>query len=130
VYIGNRRAASTRKILSKHGVKAVVNCQGVDSSNFFEGSKGVRYFRMDVQQWATAVREEDNVHGEGAAGYFTPCWEWVDKSLEKGDSVLIHCYAGAHRAGTVGVAYLMHAAGLRLSEAMRVAQRQRPIVNP
>lgn len=130
VFVGNRRAASTRKILAKHGITSIVNCQGTDSTNFFEGSKDIRYFRMDVQQWDAQVRENDNEMGEGAAAYFAPCWEWMDASLERGENVLVHCYAGAHRAGTVGVAYLMHAAQLRLPEALRLAQHQRPIINP
>eukprot|EP00306_Pavlova_sp_CCMP459_P019665 CAMPEP_0185200866 /NCGR_PEP_ID=MMETSP1140-20130426/48176_1 /TAXON_ID=298111 /ORGANISM="Pavlova sp., Strain CCMP459" /LENGTH=121 /DNA_ID=CAMNT_0027768233 /DNA_START=52 /DNA_END=414 /DNA_ORIENTATION=+ len=42
VYIGNRRAASSRQILRAHGISAIVNCQGLDSKNFFEGSDDMK----------------------------------------------------------------------------------------
>ena len=44
--------------------------------------------------------------------------------------MLIHCFAGAHRAGTTGVAWLMHAERLSAADALRVAQRCRPIIDP
>ena len=37
-----------------------------------------------------------------------PLFDFVDSKLGAGESVLIHCLAGAHRAGTAGTACLMH----------------------
>ncbi|KAG8468509.1 hypothetical protein KFE25_013592 [Diacronema lutheri] len=133
VYIGNRRAATTRKILEPCGINAIVNCQDLASANSFEGresARAIEYLRLNVQHWPDEVAEEGNERGAGVLDYFSPCFDWIDKSLERGESVLIHCYAGAHRAGTVGVAFLMYAARLRLAEALRLAQRCRPIINP
>lgn len=130
VFIGNRRAASQKKTLQHHGIRAIVNCQDLESQNFFESSGDVRYLRFDVQAWPSAVPEEKNVEGTGTVEYFTPCFQWIDGALEQGDNVLIHCYAGAHRAGTVGTAFLMHASRLHLQEALRMAQHCRPIINP
>lgn len=130
VYVGNRRAASSRKILAAHGISAVVNCQGADAANFFESGGVIRYLRFDVQRRSDVVREDGNEAGDGVVDYFAPCFGWIDAELAAGKSVLIHCYAGAHRAGTVCVAFLMHAAGLGLADAMRMARRCRPIVNP
>jgi hypothetical protein len=45
-----------------------------------------------------------------AAEYFAPVFTAVDVAIGSGKSVLIHCMAGAHRAGTVGMAVLMHLA--------------------
>ena len=47
------------------------------------------------------------------AGFFRPLFEFVTSNLEAGNNVLIHCLAGAHRAGTAGVACIMHLCGLR-----------------
>ena len=44
--------------------------------------------------------------------------------------VLIHCLAGAHRAGTTSVAYLMHKTGKGPKEATVLAKRRRPVINP
>ncbi|CAE7177735.1 DUSP9, partial [Symbiodinium pilosum] len=47
-----------------------------------------------------------------ALRYISPVWEFLDAALEDGCNVLVHCHAGAHRAGTTAVAYLMHAQGV------------------
>jgi protein-tyrosine phosphatase len=42
----------------------------------------------------------------------------------------VHCLAGAHRAGTTGVAYLMYRNRIGQRDATRAAQLARPIINP
>ena len=44
--------------------------------------------------------------------------------------MLIHCLAGAHRAGTAGVACLMHLCDLDMQTAVTIAQTARPAINP
>jgi len=39
-------------------------------------------------------------------------FKFVDSELGAGNAVLVHCLAGAHRAGTAGTACLMHLCGL------------------
>ena len=50
--------------------------------------------------------------------------------LAEGRSVLIHCLAGAHRAGSAGIACLMRLEGLDLAAATARAQAARPIIDP
>ena len=50
--------------------------------------------------------------------------------LHPGHNVLIHCLAGAHRAGTSGVAYVMHSAGLPLAKALAASKARRACINP
>ncbi len=44
--------------------------------------------------------------------------------------MLVHCLAGAHRAGSTGVAYLMYRNRIGHRDATRAAQLARPIINP
>lgn len=44
--------------------------------------------------------------------------------------MLIHCLAGAHRAGTTGTAFVMYATGMRRDEAIRACKALRPAVDP
>lgn len=44
--------------------------------------------------------------------------------------MLVHCLAGAHRAGTAGVSCLMHLLKIRAPEATRMAKTLRPAINP
>lgn len=60
------------------------------------------------------VRRQDHVGivHMSAINYFKPLFDFIDEAIKNGDNVLIHCLAGAHRAGTVGIACLMHYAEL------------------
>ena len=49
---------------------------------------------------------------------------------DTGRSVLIHCLAGAHRAGTSGVIYLMAKHDLGKDRAIKLAKDLRPIIDP
>ena len=52
-------------------------------------------------------------------GYFRVLFDFVDRELGGGRSVLVHCLAGAHRAGTAGTACLMHLCRLESKDAVR-----------
>ena len=54
----------------------------------------------------------------------------MSTELAEGRSVLIHCLAGAHRAGSAGIACLMRLEGLDLAAATARAQAARPIIDP
>ena len=145
VFIGNLEAAQTRSILDSTGITRVVNCiqsHGPMSDNFHEGmhagrysggeAEMIHYLRFPVADWVGQL--ESNASGEvvygAAARHFQPMFEWVDEGLSEGTGVLIHCLAGAHRAGTTGVAFVMHAIGARHMEAMSIVKQLRPVVDP
>ena len=56
--------------------------------------------------------------------------QFIEKHISVGHSVLIHCLAGAHRAGTCGVAYLMWKTGMGVDDAIAVAKNCRPVISP
>ena len=45
---------------------------------------------------------------ESILDFLKPFFDFVDKAVDSGGSVLVHCVAGAHRAGTAGCLLLMH----------------------
>lgn len=69
--------------------------------------------RPSVFRTTARLRGEHTRHPTARAtpdmveAYFTPVFEAVDTAIEAGKSVFIHCMAGAHRAGTVGMAVVM-----------------------
>ena len=44
--------------------------------------------------------------------------------------MLVHCLAGAHRAGTTGCMLLMYKAGMPPGEAIKSAKKLRPVIDP
>ena len=128
VYVGNIQAARSKEILDEYNIRFVVNCQDVHSENFHEGKAGFQYFRWPIAHW-WRHRQQLLTH-DGVRRYFAPFFSWVDRAIEGGGNVLIHCLAGAHRAGTSGVAYLMHKTKLPAIDAIKLAKKCRPIINP
>jgi protein-tyrosine phosphatase len=59
-----------------------------------------------------------------------PVFGFIEEAISNGQNILVHCLAGAHRAGTTGVACLIHFAGLNVEEAIVIAKRCRPIIDP
>jgi protein-tyrosine phosphatase len=57
-------------------------------------------------------------------------FEFINEAISSGQNVLLHCLAGAHRAGTTGVACIIHFAGLNVEESVAIAKRCRPIIDP
>lgn len=55
---------------------------------------------------------------------------WIDRAVEQGGRVLLHCAGGTSRSGAVAVAYLMHSQGQSMPAALQEVQRARPIVRP
>ena len=67
---------------------------------------------------------------EAVLAYFARPFEWIHAATASGSSVLIHCLAGAHRAGTTGVAFIMYSTGLEARVALPLARRLRGIIDP
>lgn len=126
VFIGNQSAAKSEATLLSHGITHIVNCQDLSAPNFHEANPKFHYLRFPVAHWFKEGLETD----EEVLAYFHRCHGWIQEALDGGNSVLIHCLAGAHRAGTTGVSWLMHAAQMDRATATAAAQQLRTVVNP
>ena len=127
VYCGNTNAAQSKKILSSCGITRVVNCKDPDSPNYHERDPTFAYLRFPIAYHYRDLPRKDT---KSTLRYFARLHLWVDAQLADGHSVLIHCLAGAHRAGTASISYVMWAAKLSNVEAITLCQRQRPVINP
>lgn len=126
LFIGSGNAAFDRTVLDKHGITAVVCC--AEELEFFHADcEQFSYHRIHPLEW------DDTPDTKSAAGvirFFEPTFTFVDTALSAGRGVLVHCFAGAHRAGTVGVACVMRFSGGSLDESLAHAKRCRPAVDP
>jgi hypothetical protein len=129
VFIGNATAAKSKELLLEHAITRVVNCKDPDDPCWHESDSAFDYLRFPIAYHWRELGGKSN-DKQNILRYFAKLFDWVDAQLADGKSVLIHCLAGAHRAGTTGVSYVMHAGGLNMSDAIAICQRQRPVVNP
>ena len=96
------------------------------SCNFFEGDARFEYRRFPVSRWRTEVNTDEDV-----IRYFEEgCHAWIAQNLEAGRNVLVHCLAGAHRAGTTGVSFMMREGRYNADTAIRLAKALRPVIDP
>ncbi|WP_297501128.1 dual specificity protein phosphatase family protein [Thermococcus sp.] len=51
---------------------------------------------------------------------------WIENRVWEGRKVLIHCFGGLGRSGTVAVAWLMYSKGIPLREALRRVRSVKP----
>lgn len=135
VYVGNAAAAADRKTLDERHICAIVNCQGNESQNYFEKDPQMTYHRFVVSSLASRVSLVRRLARPGGGitprqGGFQQAFDFIQNQVQDGKSVLIHCLAGAHRAGTVAVAWIMYQTGKDVSEALALAKKCRPIIRP
>jgi hypothetical protein len=112
IYVGNQTAAESLDVLRGIGVTHVVNCTVGSSQipNFHEGKPGspIKYYRFPISFWSNHVDNSD----ASVVAFVTPVFAFIEDAVAKGENVLIHCLAGAHRAGPTGCAVLMYFAGI------------------
>lgn len=124
IYVGNETAAKgPMEELNRRNITHVVNCTD-DMPNFLEGN-GPEYFRFNV-----ARHHHICTTPQALSDFVGELFSFIDAALAKGASVLVHCLAGAHRAGTTGCLLLMHKEGFGVDDAVRAAQALRPVINP
>ena len=56
--------------------------------------------------------------------FLNPLISFVESVTDNGHNVLIHCLAGAHRAGTSGIVWLMYVHQLKAAEAIKLAKAE------
>jgi hypothetical protein len=136
-FIGNIRAAASLEVLKANKITHIINAQDVETENFFETGKRGRsdaseahaftYLRFPIAHWWQAPNMETSV---GVRRFFEPLFSFCDKALKRGENVMVHCLAGAHRAGTSGVSLVMYFLKLSASQAVGYVRERRPIVDP
>jgi len=136
LYLGNITAAKNVAGLQLHQITNVVNCMARNTEHIIDEER-FSYLRFPIETWEGEMVRRGGDPGRSFDGefraliYFANLFTWLDRALANpGTAVLIHCYAGAHRGAAVCMAYLMHAAQLRLPEALAIVKASRPIVDP
>lgn len=128
IYVGNQTAASNLELLTSRGITRVVNCTIGASQipNFFEKSGEIQYYRFSISHWQMYVNDSDS----SVADFSKDLFSFIEQGVAAGESVMVHCLAGAHRAGTTGCACLIYFADMDVRTAIRSAKRCRSIIDP
>jgi len=125
IYIGSEDGAQDLKKLKANNITHVVNCTDT-IPNYHD--KVFQYYRFDISDLVYKVWREYNEDQTHAA--ISPLFTFIDSALENGGSVLLHCLAGAHRAGTTGILSVMHYANFDQKTATSHVKKCRSMVEP
>ena len=146
IYGGDRHTASDINLLKKHRITSVVNCtRPADTGelpNYCQGSNCIRYYEFPIATWSYYLfpnkSREEWLEGTPPTqqelmkvrDFFQRMFQFVQDALDRNESVLVHCLAGAHRAGSCGVSLLMYFLDIELPRAVFLAKLCRPIIDP
>ena len=136
LFVGGRNVGFSRAELRARRIRCIVQCEDEGSLCPFskceaDDGKSFEYLRFPLGQWRR--RSDCDAIAAGGAptlDFFAPLFRFVQSCLARGDCVLVHCLAGAHRAGAAGVALLMELCDVGYDEALLRLQAKRPIVQP
>ncbi|KAG6333939.1 hypothetical protein ID866_5150 [Astraeus odoratus] len=75
------------------------------------------------------INIDDSVD-EDVLVHFLPSISFIQRELDRGRGVLVHCQAGVSRSATIVTAYLMYSRKLDVSTALEMLRKVRPSVEP
>eukprot|EP00929_Paragymnodinium_shiwhaense_P053467 TRINITY_DN26755_c0_g1_i2.p1 TRINITY_DN26755_c0_g1~~TRINITY_DN26755_c0_g1_i2.p1 ORF type:complete len:253 (+),score=26.51 TRINITY_DN26755_c0_g1_i2:121-879(+) len=111
LFVGDLTAADDEARLRECQIGAVVVCLNEMRDDVLEAAECPRrrqHFFYPIARWREGRGREAVARDDGVAFVFAPLLGFVQDQLATGTSVLLHWLAGAHRAGTAGVACLMY----------------------
>lgn len=131
-FIGNVRAAANLEILKANNISHVINTQDVTTTNYFENDQGagITYLRFPIAHWWNPQNGLDMNDARNVRNFYAPLFDFAERHLKDGKNVMVHCLAGAHRAGTAGISVAMYFMKINASQAVGYVKERRPIVDP
>ncbi|VDK69519.1 unnamed protein product [Litomosoides sigmodontis] len=119
LYLGSQQDAMDSTLLSKYGIKYVinlsVNCPEPDSLKQ-EG----HFMRIPV----------NDTYQAKLLPHFEDAFKFLDKVCERGSVALVHCLAGISRSPTLAIAYMMRRNNWTSEQAYRYVKERRPSISP
>jgi hypothetical protein len=77
VYVGNLTTASSLKLLKKYGITRIINCQDLNSKNWFTKNSKIKHFRFPVA--LHYIAPFDMKTSKGVFRFFNPLFSWIEK---------------------------------------------------
>ena len=119
LFLGSAKNAADSASLESNEIATVVNAT-TEIDNFFEG-------RHDKIQYVNvALNDTRSARIENVEAAFVAAVEAVDRDLQAGKHVLVHCFMGASRSVALVCAYLMKYRAMTLNDAYQLVQEKRP----
>jgi protein phosphatase slingshot len=113
--VANLGAASDLEVLTRHGIRAVVDASNRDGNPRFPG---ILYHDVPIADPDERLSE-----------FLPDLVAFIDESRRRGP-VLLHCVAGISRSPAVAICYLHERHGMSLLAALNHVRSRRPVADP
>ncbi|CAI2366258.1 unnamed protein product [Moneuplotes crassus] len=117
LYLGDVFSCSNRYSLRKYGVSHILTMAA--------GMKPL--YPSDFVYKCVDVLD---MPSENLLPHFPDAIEFIKNAINKGGTVLVHCYAGVSRSASTVIAYLMIEKGFKFVDAANFVKNKRPIIFP
>ena len=104
IYVGGWQAAEDLALLRSKNITHVVNCT---TDLTCPHTSDITYLTFDISWWRRYIADDI----KNLPNFIGPMLQFIEESLVRGESVLVHCLMGAHRAGSTAVICCMHFEG-------------------
>jgi protein-tyrosine phosphatase len=118
LWLGNIEAARNREFMKNNNIKLIINCSN-DIPNYFNNY--INTIRVPVDD---SLMDKDFVI---MSKYIPTIIEIIYDNLYRGNSVLVHCYAGMQRSACIVCAFLMYYFHINTYEAVIYIKSKRNI---
>jgi dual specificity phosphatase 12 len=120
LWLGDITASENIEALNKHKISHILTILDYQPTHI-DKNRTYLYIHADDFQSTDLLTNE-----------FEKCFQFIDKAIEEGHQVLIHCHAGVSRSSTIAAMYLMRKYSLTRDQALErlINKRRYWIVMP
>ena len=123
IFVGNAVAAHDEDFLFMNKVTHVINCAGAEVSNLYGGA-GVEYLTFGFRD-AAAVSGSNTAAGvmfDPQDKHIEQVARFIDRALDNGECVMVHCTDGVSRSCAVLAAYFVVKYGWKVNNTLSFLQ--------
>ena len=118
VYVGDKEALMNQDAVQREGINVIVRLDQIPRSRY--------QWSEDFTLLDMPIPDEQFIDGE----VIDTITAFIDKHVEAGYKILVHCHMGASRSVSMVMAYLIAYEGMTLGEAFGIVREGRPIAYP
>ncbi|CAF1212366.1 unnamed protein product [Didymodactylos carnosus] len=118
VWLGNLGSSENYQMLDMYNISHVLTVLDYEPT-----------YTADDQRIRLYIPAQD-VSSTDLLTQFDQCYQFIDLATRNEQNVLIHCYAGRSRSGTIALMYMMKKYKMTMDEALEILIKQRPDISP
>jgi len=111
--------ADDRSELTRLGITHIINVT-TNLPMYFESDERFVYHRVPI----------NDTHNDDIGAHFTTAIDYINRAIDAGGKVLVHCFAGISRSASIVIAYLIKERQMTLEQATAFVKTRRHQIDP